>query len=69
MTGIADPTIRHVKRSTFLVADGSEYDGETGYWVGDHAKDEFGPWVRRVDTPDERCSTGDTIKPRERLEY
>ena len=31
--GIADPTIRHVKRSNFLVIDEGEYDGETGYWV------------------------------------
>ena len=33
-TGIADPTIRHVKRCTFLV-DKGEYDGETGYWVAE----------------------------------
>ena len=34
-TGIADPTIRHVKRSTFLVIEEGEYDGETGYWVAE----------------------------------
>ena len=34
-TGIADPTIRHVKRSTFLVIDEGEYEGETGYWVAE----------------------------------
>ena len=33
-TGIADPTIRHVKRCTFLVDEG-EYDGEAGYWVAE----------------------------------
>ena len=32
-TGIADPTIRHVRRSTFLVLDEGECEGETGYWV------------------------------------
>ena len=32
-TGIADPTIRHVKRRTFLVADEGEYDSEQGDWV------------------------------------
>ena len=40
-TGIADPTIRHVKRSTFLVIEEGEYDGETGYWVaGEETGDE-----------------------------
>ena len=34
-TGIADPTIRHVKRSTFLVIEEGENDGETGYWVAE----------------------------------
>ena len=34
-TGIADPTIRHVKWSTFLVIEEGEYDGETGYWVAE----------------------------------
>ena len=34
-TGIADPTIRHVKRSTFLVIEEGEYEGETGYWVAE----------------------------------
>ena len=32
-TGIADPTIRHTKRSTFLVSEEGECDGEQGYWV------------------------------------
>ena len=32
-TGIADPTIRHTKRSTFLVTEEGECDGELGYWV------------------------------------
>ena len=34
-TGIADPTIHHVKRSTFLVIHEGEYEGETGYWVAE----------------------------------
>jgi len=32
-TGIADPTICHVRRSTFLVLSEGECEGETGYWV------------------------------------
>ena len=31
-TGIADPTIRHAKRSTFLDTEEGECDGEQGYW-------------------------------------
>ena len=39
--GIADPTIRHVRRSTFLVLDEGECEGESGYWVtGEETGDE-----------------------------
>ena len=41
-TGIADPTIRHVKRSTFLVAEEGEYEGEQGYWVVEEETGEEG---------------------------
>ena len=47
-TGIADPTIRHVKRSTFLVIEEGEYDGETGYWVAEEETGEGGYNKRRV---------------------
>ena len=46
-TGIADPTIRHVKRSTFLVAEEGECEGEQGYWVVEEETGEegFDFWV------------------------
>ena len=41
-TGIADPTIRHTKRSTFLVSEEGECDGEQGYWVVEEETGEEG---------------------------
>ena len=41
-TGIADPTIRHAKRSTFLVAEEGECEGEQGYWVVEEETGEEG---------------------------
>ena len=39
---IADPTIRHAKRSTFLFADEGECDGDLGYWVFEEETGEEG---------------------------
>ena len=41
-TGIADPTIRHTKRSTFLVSEEGECEGEQGYWVVEEETGEEG---------------------------
>ena len=41
-TGIADPTSRHTKRSTFLVAEEGEYEGEKGYWAVEEETGEEG---------------------------
>ena len=41
-TGIADPTIRHTKRSTFLVHEEGECEGEHGYWVVEEETGEEG---------------------------
>jgi len=41
-TGIADPTIRHMRRSTFVVLDEGEYEQEQGYWVVEQETGEEG---------------------------
>ena len=41
-TGIADPTIRHSKRSTFLVSEEGECEGEQGYWAVEEETGEEG---------------------------
>eukprot|EP00438_Fugacium_kawagutii_P014944 Skav228845 [mRNA] locus=scaffold2630:88:7077:+ [translate_table: standard] len=72
-TGVADPLLRHNRRSTFIVLDEGDLDNEDGYWVQDadtgeegfvslYAEDDFWVYMARTNSYTRRRVKGRSFR-------